>query len=52
MASILDVVLESIRATLAPSKETAEAATTHVETEVGPSVPTEAEPASTEQRTE
>jgi hypothetical protein len=53
MASVLDAVLESTRAsTLAPAKETTEAATVHVETEAGPSVPTEAEPAGTEQRTE
>jgi hypothetical protein len=52
MASVLDVVLESTRAsTYAPAKETAEAATARVETEAGPSVPTEAESAGTEQRT-
>jgi hypothetical protein len=48
MASVLDVVLESTRAsTPAPAKETAEDATVRVETEVGP---TEAEPAGTGQR--
>jgi hypothetical protein len=53
MASVLDAVLESTRAsTPAPAKENAEAATVRVETEAGPSVPTEAEPAGTEQRTE
>jgi hypothetical protein len=53
MASVLDAVLESTRAsTPAPAKETAEAATVRVETEAGPSVPTEAEPAGTKQRTE
>jgi hypothetical protein len=53
MASVLDAVLESIRAsTPAPAKETAEAATVRVETKAGPSVPTEVEPAGTEQRTE
>jgi hypothetical protein len=53
MASVLDAVLESTRAsTPSPGKETAEADTVRVETEAGPSVPTEAEPARTEQRTE
>jgi hypothetical protein len=53
MASVLDAVLESTRAsTPAPAKETAEAATIHIETEAGPSVPTEAELAGIEQRTE
>jgi hypothetical protein len=52
MASVLDAVLESTRAsTPAPAKETVEDATVRVETEVGPSVPTEAEPAGTGQRT-
>jgi hypothetical protein len=52
MASVLDAVLESTRAsTPAPAKETVEAATVRVETEVVPSVPTEAEPAEIEQRT-
>jgi hypothetical protein len=52
MASMLDVVLETTRAlTPAPAKETAEAATVRVETEAGPSAPTEAGPAGTEQRT-
>jgi hypothetical protein len=53
MASVLDVVRESARAlTPAPAKKIDEAATARVETEAGPSVPTEAEPAGTEQRTE
>jgi hypothetical protein len=53
MASVLDAVLESTRAsTPAPTKETAEDATVRVEIEAGPSVPTEAEPAGIEQRTE
>jgi hypothetical protein len=53
MASVLDAVLESTRAsTPAPAKGTAEAATVRVEIEVRPSVPTKAEPAGTEQRTE
>jgi hypothetical protein len=53
MASVLDAVLESTRAsTPAPAKETAKAATTRVETEDGPPVPTETEPAGTEQRVE
>jgi hypothetical protein len=53
MASVLNVVLDSTRAsTPAPTKEIVEAATIRVETEVGPSVPTEAEPAGTGQRTE
>jgi hypothetical protein len=52
MASVLDAVLESTRAsTPAPARETTEAAIVRVETEVGPSMPTEAEPAGTEQRT-
>jgi hypothetical protein len=53
MASVLDVVLETTRVlTPAPAKEAVEAATAHAETKAGPSVPTEAEPAGTEQRTE
>jgi hypothetical protein len=53
MASVLDVVMESTRAsTPAPAKETAKVATARVETEAGPSVPTEAQPTGTEQRTE
>ena len=53
MASVLDDVMESTRAsTPAPVKETTIVATTHVETEAGPSVPTEVEPAGTEHRTE
>jgi hypothetical protein len=50
MASMLDAIMESTRAsTPAPAKETA---TVRAETEVGSSVPTGAEPAGTEQRTE
>jgi hypothetical protein len=53
MASMLDAVLESTRAsTPAPAKETANAAIVRVETKAGPSVPTKAEPAGTEQRIE
>jgi hypothetical protein len=53
MASVLDVVMESTRAsTPAPAKETAKVATVRAETEAGSSVPTKAEPAGTEQRTE
>ena len=50
---MLQFTLKPTRAsTLAPAKETVEDATVHVETEVGPSVPTEAEPAGIGQRTE
>jgi hypothetical protein len=53
MASALDAVLETTRVlTPAPAKEAAEATTARAETKAGPSVPTEAEPAGTEQRTE
>jgi hypothetical protein len=51
MASVLDAVLESTRATPAPAKETTKATIAHAKLEAGPSVPTEAEPAGTEQRT-
>jgi hypothetical protein len=48
MASVLDAVLESTRAsTPAPAKETTEAATARAEPEAGPSVPIETEPAGT-----
>jgi hypothetical protein len=48
MASVLDAVLESTRApTPASAKEAAEAATTCVEVEVGPSVPVETGPVET-----
>jgi hypothetical protein len=48
MASMLDAVLESTRApTPASAKEAAEAATTHVEVEDGPSVPTKTGPVET-----
>jgi hypothetical protein len=53
MASVLDVVLESTRAsTYAPAKETAEAATSRVKAEAGPSVPIETEPIRTGQSIE
>jgi hypothetical protein len=53
MASVLDAVLELTRAsTPTPARETVEAATVHVETEAGPSMPIEAKPAGTEHRTE
>jgi hypothetical protein len=54
MASVLDAVLESTRApTPAFAKEAAEAATTHVEVQAGPSVPIETGPVETiEQDTE
>jgi hypothetical protein len=53
MASVLDAVMETTRAlTPAPGKKAVETATTHAKTEAGPSVPTEAEPAATEQRAE
>jgi hypothetical protein len=52
MASVLDAVLESRVSASAPTKETAKAAIVRVEAEVGPSVPTETEPAGTEQRIE
>ena len=48
MASVLDAVLESTRApTPASAKEAAEAATTRVEVEAGPSVPIETGPIET-----
>jgi hypothetical protein len=51
MASILDAVMETTRAlTPAPVKKVAEAATTHIETEVGPSMPAETKPTVTEER--
>jgi hypothetical protein len=53
MASMLDVVMETTRAlTPASAKKVIEAVTARAETEAGPSVPTEAEPATTEQRAE
>ena len=53
MASVLDTVMESTKAlTPAPAKKVAETAMARVEAEAGPSVPTEAVPAGTEQRTE
>jgi hypothetical protein len=53
MASVLDAVVETTRAlTPASVKKVAEAATTHMETEAGPSVPAETKLAATEQRAE
>jgi hypothetical protein len=53
MASVLDIIMESTRAlTPAPAKKVTKTATARVETEVGPSVPTEAKSAATEQRAE
>ena len=50
MTSVLDAVMESTRAlTPAPAKKVVEATTARVEAEARPSVPTEAEPAGTEQ---
>jgi hypothetical protein len=51
MASVLDAVMETTRAlTPAPAKKIIEAAISHAETEAGPSVPAETEPAATEDR--
>jgi hypothetical protein len=51
MASVLDAVMETTRAlTPTPVEKATEAVTACVETEAGPSAPTEAEPAATEQR--
>jgi hypothetical protein len=51
MASVLDAVMKTTRAlTPAPAKKVAKTATTRAETEAGPSMPMEAEPAATEQR--
>jgi hypothetical protein len=53
MASVLDIVLESTRAsTPAPAKETAEAAIARVEAKAGPSVPIETEHVGTGQSIE
>jgi hypothetical protein len=53
MASVLDAVMETTRAlTPTPVKKVAEAVMTRVETEAGPSAPTEAEPTTTEQKDE
>jgi hypothetical protein len=53
MASVLDTVLESTRAsTPAPAKEATEATTTRAEVEAGPSVPIETGPAETRQNIE
>jgi hypothetical protein len=50
MASVLDAVMETTRAlTPAPMKKVTETATTRADIEAGPSVPTGAEPAVTEQ---
>jgi hypothetical protein len=51
MASVLDAVMETTRVlTPAPAKKVVEAATARAETEVGPSMPVEAEPTASEQR--
>jgi hypothetical protein len=53
MASVLDAVMETTRAlTPAPAKKVAETVMARAETKAGPSVPTEAKPAATEQRAE
>jgi hypothetical protein len=53
MASMLDTIVETTRAlTPAPVKKVAEAATAHMETEVGPSMPAETKLAAIEQRAE
>jgi hypothetical protein len=53
MANVLDAVKETTRAlTPTPVEKVAETVTARAETEAGPSVPTEAEPATTEQRAE
>jgi hypothetical protein len=53
MVSVLDAVMETTRAlTPALAKKVAEAVTARAETEAGPSVPAEVEPAATKQRPE
>ena len=53
MASMMDAVMETTRAlTPTPVKKVAETVMARAETEVGPSVPGEADPAATEQRAE
>jgi hypothetical protein len=53
MASMLDAVMETTRAsTPGPVKKVAEAATTHSETEAGPSVHAEMKPTATEDKAE
>jgi hypothetical protein len=53
MASVLDAVMESTRAsTPAPTEKVAKATTARTEAEAGPSVPTDAKPAETEQKAE
>jgi hypothetical protein len=53
MASVLDTVMETAWAlTPTPEKKVVETVTTRAETKAGPSMPTEAEPAATEQRVE
>jgi hypothetical protein len=53
MASILDAIMETTRSlTPTPMKKVAKAVTAHAETEAGPLVPAEAEPAATEKRAE
>jgi hypothetical protein len=52
MASVLDAVMETTRVlTPTPVKKVVEAATARAETKARPSVPAEAKPAETEQRT-
>jgi hypothetical protein len=53
MASVLDAVMETTKAlTSAPTKKAAEAAISHIETEAGPSVPTETKLAAAEDKAE
>jgi hypothetical protein len=53
MASMLDAVMETTRAlTPTPVKKVAETVMARAKTKAGPSVPTEAEPAATEQKAE
>jgi hypothetical protein len=53
MASVLDAVMETTKAlTPAPAKKVVEAAISHTETKAGPSVPTDAKPAATEDKAE
>jgi hypothetical protein len=53
MASVLDAVMEMTRAlTPTPVKKVAKIVTARAETEAGPSMPAEAEPAATEERAE
>jgi hypothetical protein len=53
MASVLDAVMGTTRAlTSTPLKKVAKTVTARAETEAGPLVPAEAEPATTEQKAE